>query len=107
MAKNLREQYKNTINNEYVNIYDICDRVTENTFDEFQERYSNNLPKNANIIFGVALHMLNHHFLTLAEKYYGHWNYQSFETCRHDIPRRCSDAQKTDRSQKDWSYRYP
>jgi hypothetical protein len=75
--------YKNSINNEYVNIYDICDRVTENTFGEFIKRHSNNLPINANIIFAIALHMLNHHFLTLAEKYYGEWTHKSFENLKN------------------------
>jgi hypothetical protein len=75
--------YIKSIDNDYVNIYDVCDSVTKNIFEDFSERHKGNLPKNASIIFGVSLHMLNHHFLTLAEDYYGKWNHQVFEKLKN------------------------
>ncbi len=75
-------KYKEALSNEYVNIYRICEKVYENTFDDFGKKNLNNLPFFSSIIFKVALHILNHHFLTLAQKYYGKWNYQSFENIK-------------------------
>jgi hypothetical protein len=78
-------KYKKSIDTKHVNIYDLCDEVTNDTFDDFKNRYDNNLPINAGIIFKIALHMLNHHFFNLAGKYYGEWNYNSFIKLRENL----------------------
>jgi ankyrin repeat protein len=79
------KSYKKTIDKKYVNIYDICDKVTEDTFDEYKRKYNNNLPVNTNIIFKMALHMLNHNFLLSAGIYRGEWKFESFKELQESL----------------------
>lgn len=71
--------YKKNLSKEHLNMYVIADKVFENVFTDFKVKYENNLPIFSSIIFKVALHMLNHHFLMLANKYYSDWSFTSFE----------------------------
>jgi ankyrin repeat protein len=56
--------------------YDICDALTSDVFMDFQKANSNNLPVNTNILFPMAIHMINHHFFNISRKYYHKWDYE-------------------------------
>ena len=86
------KNYRRRINKKYVNIYKICDEVAENVFEDYKNKYDNNLPKNANIIFKMALHMLNHDFLLIANSNYtgkdtenNKWNFEQFKNLKEKL----------------------
>lgn len=79
------KSYKKTIDKKYVNIYDICDQLNIDVFDDFKNKYDNNLPINTHIIFKMALHLLNHHFLLLAGIYRGGWTFNNLNKLQDDL----------------------
>jgi ankyrin repeat protein len=59
--------------------YNVCNRMTNDLFLDFQRANNNNLPVNTDIIFPMAIHMVNHHFLKLAQDYHGNWSAESHQ----------------------------
>lgn len=59
--------------------YAITDILVTELYADFKKRNDGNLPIFTKTSFKVALHLFNHHFFTLSQKYYGSWKFYKNE----------------------------
>jgi ankyrin repeat protein len=69
-------EQRDNINDNYL---DVTETLSQDIFLDFQRMNKNNLPMYTNIIFPMAIHLINHHFFLLARNYHEQWTFEMFQ----------------------------